>query len=187
MRIFHVATVADWEAARTSGSYTTSTLGRTLAEEGFIHASRADQWQGVRERFYADVTEPLVLLVIDTDRLTSPVIEEPVADSSETFPHVYGAINPSAVVDALQLDGSPVDAGSFTHVFLGEVVRRVALALLAMATAVGGAVIAARVWPDRGPAVGLLLGLAAGAAIAFLLHRRSCKDGRSRGASVETR
>ena len=49
-RIFHIATVADWEAAQRSGSYTTSTLGRTLVEEGFIHASRADQWQGVRQR-----------------------------------------------------------------------------------------------------------------------------------------
>ena len=66
----------DWEAAREAGSYATSTLGRSLAEEGFVHASRGDQWQGVRDRYYADVTEPLVLLVIDTDRLVSPVVEE---------------------------------------------------------------------------------------------------------------
>ena len=48
--------------AGAAGGYTTSTRGRTLAEEGFIHAVRADQWQGVRERYYADVDEPLVLL-----------------------------------------------------------------------------------------------------------------------------
>ena len=46
-RIFHIATVADWDEARRQGRYTTSTRGRTLAEEGFIHASRGDQWQAV--------------------------------------------------------------------------------------------------------------------------------------------
>ena len=43
MRIFHVALAAEWEAALESGAYTMSTLGRTLAEEGFIHCSHEDQ------------------------------------------------------------------------------------------------------------------------------------------------
>jgi uncharacterized protein (DUF952 family) len=105
VRIFHVATLADWTAAQAAGRYTTSTRGRTLAEEGFIHASRADQWQGVRNRFYADVTEPLVLLVIETDLLSAPVVEEHVGDDDgeETFPHVYGAIEPAAVTRVLPL------------------------------------------------------------------------------------
>lgn len=99
MRIFHIATLADWEAARASGAYTTSTRGVTLAEQGFIHASRADQWEGVRAAFYADVTEPLVLLEVDTGRLAVPVVEEPPAPGmDETFPHVYGAIPLAAVV-----------------------------------------------------------------------------------------
>ena len=64
-----------------------------LPSEGFIHASRADQWTGVRDRFYADVTEPLVLLHIDTDLLDVPVVEEPaVPGDSETFPHIYGRL-----------------------------------------------------------------------------------------------
>lgn len=99
MRIFHIATQADWEAARASGVYTTSTRGVSLAEQGFIHASRADQWEGVRAAFYADVTEPLVLLAVDTERLAVPVVEEPPAPGmDETFPHVYGAIPLAAVV-----------------------------------------------------------------------------------------
>lgn len=104
MRIFHIATLADWEAAQESGAYTTSTRGVTLEQEGYIHASRADQWEGVRAAFYADVTEPLVLLEIDTDLLDVPVVEEPPAPGiSETFPHVYGAIAPAAVVGVLPL------------------------------------------------------------------------------------
>ena len=103
MRIFHVAVAAEWEAALESGAYTTSTLGRTLAEEGFIHCSHEDQWQQVRRDYYADATAPLVLLVIDTDRLTSPVREDDVPGSDRTFPHVYGPINPDAVVETRDL------------------------------------------------------------------------------------
>jgi uncharacterized protein (DUF952 family) len=95
--IFHVATAADWEAAVREGAYTTSTRGRTLAEEGFIHASRHDQVQPVLDRWYADVDEPLVLLVIDPDLLGVELRVEPVGD--ETYPHVHGPIDPAAVVE----------------------------------------------------------------------------------------
>ncbi|MCW2764993.1 MAG: hypothetical protein JWO11_952 [Nocardioides sp.] len=104
MQIFHIATAADWEAAQASGAYTTSTLGVSLEEEGYIHASRADQWEGVRERFYRGVTEPLLLLEIDTALLDSPVVEEvPAPGMTETFPHVYGPIQPAAVVGVVPL------------------------------------------------------------------------------------
>ena len=112
MRIFHIATVADWEAAQASGSYTTSTRGVSLVDEGFIHASHADQWEGVRDRYYTDVAEPLVLLAIDTDLLDVPVVEEQVS-GGETFPHVYGAIRPAAVVQVTALgDLRPEGPGS---------------------------------------------------------------------------
>ena len=104
MKIFHIALRSEWDQAKQTGSYTTSTRGRTLAEEGFIHASRADQVQGVRDAFYADVVDPLVLLVIDTERLTAPVVEESPAEGvDETFPHVYGAINADAVIEVQPL------------------------------------------------------------------------------------
>lgn len=108
--IFHVATRADWLAAQRSGAYTTSTRGRTLAEEGFIHASRREQVQPVFDRYYTDAGEPLVLLVIDPDRLGAEVRVEPVGD--DTYPHVYGPIEPAAVVDvhALDTDGRRVGA-----------------------------------------------------------------------------
>jgi len=101
--IFHVALAEDWEAATSHGEYAVSTRGRTLADEGFIHASRADQWEGVLERFYAGVTEPLVLLVIEPSRLEAEVREEAVDGSGETFPHVYGPINVDAGVEARPL------------------------------------------------------------------------------------
>lgn len=104
MLVYHVATRADWESAQAHGAYTTSTYGVSLEQEGFLHCSRADQWRGVLDRFYADVTEPLVLLVIDTDRVGVPVVEEPPAPRVEdTFPHLYGALDPAAVVEVRPL------------------------------------------------------------------------------------
>ena len=102
--IYHLAGPADWEQARRDGAYTRSTRGRSLADEGFIHASSAEQWPVVRSRFYADVTEPLVLLHVDESRLTSLVVDE-VGDptTGETFPHVYGPIDLDAVVDTTLL------------------------------------------------------------------------------------
>ena len=99
MRIYHLATAADWDQAQRNGAYTTSTRGVTLEQEGFIHCSRADQWEAVRARYYGDAEEPLVLLEIDTDLLDVRVVEEPPAPGvEETFPHIYGPLKPEAVV-----------------------------------------------------------------------------------------
>lgn len=175
MRIFHLATRADWEAARASGSYTTSTLGRTLAEEGFIHASRGDQWQGVRERFYAGVTEPLVLLVIETTRLVSPVVDEVPDDrTTETFPHVYGPINASAVVRVIPL---PADAAveptqSFSRVFWTELLGNALLLVLVMVCVGLGSSLGRSIDPGWGAWTGTLLGLAVSVPTAVVLYRR---------------
>lgn len=171
MRIFHVALLSDWEAAKRAGSYTTSTLGRTLAEEGYIHASRGDQWPGVRERFYSDVTEPLVLLVIETDRLTSPVVEEPPPGATETFPHVYGPINAEAVVQVVPLDARGAALGeSFSRLFLHEMFRNVAISMLVLLATMTGALTGRALDPQwgalSGATIGFVIGLAAGLAVA---------------------
>jgi len=102
--IYHVATQADWDEARELGAYTTSTYGVSLEQEGYIHASRADQWEGIHARYYGAVEEPLVLLEIDTDLLDVPWVEEPPAPGiTETYPHIYGPIPPTAVVGVRRL------------------------------------------------------------------------------------
>jgi uncharacterized protein (DUF952 family) len=103
MRIFHIATASDWEQARRSGAYTTSTIGRSLEDEGFLHASHAHQTAAVFDRCYRGLGRPLVLLTIDTDRLGVPWREDAVGD--QTFPHVYGALRSDAVVDVRPLVG----------------------------------------------------------------------------------
>ncbi|MEO9325508.1 DUF952 domain-containing protein [Nocardioides sp. C4-1] len=195
MRIFHIATVPDWEAARASGAYTTSTRGRTLAEEGFIHASRGDQWQAVRQRYYADVTEPLVLLVIDPDLLTSPVVVEPaVPGGGQTFPHVYGPIDPAAVVQTIALDPdvtavpTPVPATtpapdpataepaeSFSRVYLREMFRNVAIASGVLLVVVLCTLVGRAVEPEWGPITGALVGFVVGVVAVRLVTRRSLR------------
>lgn len=117
MTIYHIAFRADWDAARAAGEYLVSTRGRTLAQQGFIHAATAGQVAGVAEAFYADVgTGPdtgtdtdadtdtgLVVLAIDPDRLTAPLRYEPVPDAAEPFPHIYGPLNVDAVIGLFEL------------------------------------------------------------------------------------
>jgi len=67
---------------------------------GFIHCSQAEQVAGVHERFYGDVADPLRLLTIDTDLLTSPWQLDPVEGEALPFPHIYGPLNVDAVVSA---------------------------------------------------------------------------------------
>jgi glutathione S-transferase len=103
--IFHIAEVGDWEAAQAAGDYRVSSRGLTLADEGFIHASREDQVLGVANRFYADAG-PLLLLTIDPDRLTSPIRDDEV-EPGVTFPHIYGPIDLDAVVNVSPLERGP--------------------------------------------------------------------------------
>ncbi|MFA1540164.1 DUF952 domain-containing protein [Actinomadura monticuli] len=106
-KLLHIAERTHWESARATGvSYTMSTLGRTLDDEGFIHCSSdMSQVDGVLARFYGAVPrEDLVLLVIDASRLDAPVRREPVGD--DVFPHVYGPIPVSAVIEVRSLPGN---------------------------------------------------------------------------------
>lgn len=110
--IYHIANSADWERARRDGEYTTSTIGRTLAEEGFIHASQAAQVAYVANRFYRGVPGDLVLLVIDPERVRATIRYELVPGAGAVpFPHIYGPLNADAVLAARPL--APGPDGSF--------------------------------------------------------------------------
>ena len=108
--IYHLAFADDWRDAEERGDYRISTRGATLDEVGFLHAGHGHQVAGVAERYYADVTEELVLLVIDPDRLGVPLVEEVPPGGDEAFPHVYGPLPVSAVV-AVRPVGRTADGG----------------------------------------------------------------------------
>ncbi|MGE3073247.1 MAG: DUF952 domain-containing protein [Dehalococcoidia bacterium] len=100
--IYHITTSAAWEAASGSGVY----AGDSLASEGFIHCSTADQVAGVANAIFRGV-EGLVVLHIEETRLASPVKYENLEGGEELFPHVYGPINVDAVAQVTRLAAGP--------------------------------------------------------------------------------
>jgi uncharacterized protein (DUF952 family) len=95
--IYHIATRSDWERAVRDGSYTISTRGRTLEQQGFIHCSDAGQVADVANLVYRGMND-LVLLVVDANRVRAAVRYDDVPGSLTPFPHIYGPLNTDAVV-----------------------------------------------------------------------------------------
>jgi uncharacterized protein (DUF952 family) len=93
--IYHVVTEINWQYALENGFYE----AESLAKEGFIHTSKAEQVEGVLERYYKGQTG-LILLHIDETKLTSPLKYELAPSVNEEFPHIYGRLNIDAVVKA---------------------------------------------------------------------------------------
>jgi len=96
--IYHITSQSEWEAAKMKGYYEAP----SLVIEGFIHCSTEAQVQGVLERYYADKTN-LVKLVIDTNLLTHPLKYEFSPSIEEEFPHIFGTINLEAVINPIDL------------------------------------------------------------------------------------
>lgn len=98
--VFHIAARAEWELALAAGTYRTG----SLATEGFIHCSTAEQVAATADRLFAGRPD-LVLLFIDGDRLEAPLRYEPVADPpGAVFPHVFGPIDLAAVFEVAALE-----------------------------------------------------------------------------------
>jgi uncharacterized protein (DUF952 family) len=96
--IFHITTSSAWEEARAAGTYEPPSLAR----EGFIHFSAADQVVGVANRAFRG-QRGLVLLCVASERLAGVVRHEHAEDAGEAFPHLYGPLNLDAVVDVVPI------------------------------------------------------------------------------------
>ena len=79
-----------WARFQADGTSEQSTRDLTLAEEGFIHCSYAEQVEATIDRFYADLPD-LVVVTLDPDLLDAEVKEEATPDGT-LFPHVYGPL-----------------------------------------------------------------------------------------------
>ncbi len=96
--IYHVVTAANWQKAlQTAGPGGQGFYeADSLALEGFIHTSNAEQVKGVLDRYYKEQTN-LLLLHIDENKLTAPLKFELAPSVNEKFPHIYGPLNIDAV------------------------------------------------------------------------------------------
>jgi uncharacterized protein (DUF952 family) len=90
--LFHLTTRAAWQHAVAIGEYTTP--------GPFIHLSTETQWPITRARWFADASD-LVLLVIDPERVHDEIRYE--AADGEQFPHLYGTLGITAVVEVREL------------------------------------------------------------------------------------
>ena len=94
--LFHITTRSEWDHAIASPPYAPA----SLASEGFVHLSIAEQWPRTAARFFRG-REDLVLLTIEPARLAYAVRYEP-ADG-EHFPHLFGPLDPHAVIEIAAL------------------------------------------------------------------------------------
>jgi len=96
MIIYHITPTADWNKALMNGFYEAA----SLHTEGFIHCSTEAQVQGVLDRYFQG-HEQILKLVIETDKLTSPLKFELAPSVNEEFPHIYGPLNLEAVIGVM--------------------------------------------------------------------------------------
>ena len=99
--IFHITTAGEWRSALEVGTYTAP----SLADEGFIHTSTVDQVPGTAERYYTEVPD-LVLLVIDPDAVSAEIKWEE-ARPGDVYPHIYGELEPAAVIRVVPFGPQP--------------------------------------------------------------------------------
>ncbi|WP_322756053.1 DUF952 domain-containing protein [Frankia sp. Cas3] len=112
-KIYHIAAAADWKHAKLHGEYRISTRGRSLDDQGFIHASESHQVAPVANMIYKG-DRNLLLLIIDVSRVTPEIRYEHVSGWKDPFPHIYGPLNVDAVVEAVPLEADIDEIFSFS-------------------------------------------------------------------------
>jgi uncharacterized protein (DUF952 family) len=110
--ILHIVNRDDWEKAVAIGYYKPSSLDN----DGFIHCSTTEQTVDTANQFYPN-KKGLVLLCIDQNKLNAELkYEGPACEgderNSQLFPHIYGKLNVSAVINVV--DFEPNNDGVFT-------------------------------------------------------------------------
>lgn len=101
-RIYHLCRKADWQAATAKGVYEGSEQDRA---DGFLHFSTSDQIEESAARHRTGEPD-LMLLAADAYLLKDSLRWEPAA-SGELFPHLYGTLPLSAILEAIPLSLGP--------------------------------------------------------------------------------
>lgn len=91
--IFHICTVADWQAAQAAGVYRGGAAARA---DGFLHLSTAAQVAGSLTKHFPD-RDGILVLTVRTDALGGALRWEP-SRGGAVFPHLYGDLPLNAVL-----------------------------------------------------------------------------------------
>jgi uncharacterized protein (DUF952 family) len=97
--IYKLLRRSEWEAASAAGIYEGSADDR---RDGYIHFSAAAQLLGTAKKYFSGVAN-LLLLKIDAERLPASELRWEPARGGELFPHLYGKLPASAVIEAIEL------------------------------------------------------------------------------------
>lgn len=108
--ILHILMRNEWETAMRQGSYRPPSLDA----EGFIHCSTIEQAVDTANLLFRGATDLLLLCIDETRLITTLKFEAPAtagdARPNLRFPHIRGALNLDAVIDAIEFpcgaDGS---------------------------------------------------------------------------------
>ncbi len=87
--IHHLVSASEWDDG------TDPYAPASLAAEGFIHFSTAEQIPATSMRYYADVDD-LLVVTVDPTLVTADIVWEDLAGNGD-FPHLYGPLELSAV------------------------------------------------------------------------------------------
>ncbi len=99
--IYHMLPATDWAATPPDALYRAA----SLEAEGFIHCSGdTARLLAVGNSFYRDQPGDWLILVINEGAVDAPVRWDAVGDTH--FPHIYGPLNRSAVVEAVSFPRS---------------------------------------------------------------------------------
>src|SRR5688500_3172461 len=94
--IYHVAPAERWRSWPAHAPYQPA----EYVADGFVHCTAGESLTlAVANRYYREAPGPFVLLTLNVERLGAPLRwEESGDDLAPQFPHLYGPINPEAVV-----------------------------------------------------------------------------------------
>ena len=107
--IYRFTLKTQWEKGLNDGIYVAEDIDR----DGFIHLSTKEQLIETAN-LHANRELPLVLLVIDTEKVEAELKFEP-SRNGDLFPHIYGDLNLDAVTEVY--DFPPNEDGTFSLPF----------------------------------------------------------------------
>jgi uncharacterized protein (DUF952 family) len=96
--LLHVAMANQWES---SGDFYGDC---SMEKDGFIHCCTVENVVEMANDNLKKIRESLVILVIDFSRLNAIVHWEIGKKSGQKFPHIYGLLNRSAVIDTINFE-----------------------------------------------------------------------------------
>ena len=101
LQIYKILTLQEWQEFQANQIFDGSELD---IKDGFIHMSFAQQIDGIRQKFFKEIS-PVVLLSLDTQKFDSSSFKvEANKPNGNQYPHYYDKLTIDMVVDTKIID-----------------------------------------------------------------------------------